>query len=282
MTVLSLHLIIWTLPYSQSYGFFPPEPQYCQSRPWTPALKIDPPPGNWCFLRGHQAFPLDSVVEVHVLYSIRESTNGRRHCPLVVLHVHGDLPGKVKVCNRSCWYKWHYKTYPFSEDFCWLISRWISAQVVSSFYFVRLITRQLRKRRICPSYKGVTYCPVFCKTGAYDWNKFKKDQMRNGPRLLLLWLLIPSFEKVDKSFNKYFSTLVEKGQKINWKQNMRKLRTSLGLIWAHLWSLGLTWEHMSHVRAKKLNVFVAWVKAVLVHGTLPILITFVTPLSFKT
>ena len=74
--------------------------------------------------------------------------------------------------------------------------------------------------------------------------------MRNGPRLLLLWLLIPSFEKVDKSFNKYFSTLVEKGQKINWKQNMRKLRTSLGLIWAHLWSLGLTWEHMSHVRPK--------------------------------
>ena len=137
------------------------------------------------------------------------------------------------------------KTYYFSEDFCWLISRWISAQVVSSFYFVRLITRQLRKRRICPSYRGVTYCPVFCKTGAYDWNKFKKDQMRNGPRLLLVWLLIPSFEKVDKSFNKYFSTLVEKGQKKNWKQNMRKLRTSLGLIWAHLWSLGLTWEHMS-------------------------------------
>ena len=76
--------------------------------------------------------------------------------------------------------------------------------------------------------------------------------------------------------------LVEKGPKKKMKTKHEKIKN---ITWAHLGSLVITWTHLgTHVtcKAKKLNVFVAWVKAVLVHGTLPILITFVTPLSFKT
>ena len=98
--------------------------------------------------------------------------------------------------SESLQYKGFDKTYSFSEDFCWLINRWISAQVVSSFYLVFLITRQLWKRRICPDMSTKVSHILHCSATQELMieTNLRKTRSETDTRLLLLWLLAHSFQ----------------------------------------------------------------------------------------
>ena len=113
--------------------------------------------------------------------------------------------------SESLQYKGFDKTYSFSEDFCWLISRWISAQVVSSFYLVFLKTRQLQKRHICPSISAKVSHIVHCSATQE--------------------LMIETDLRMTRDQTKL--------------RNNEKIKNT---TWARLGSLGITWVHLgTHV-----------------------------------